>query len=66
MNLYCFKCSIVLLMHALHNPLDGIQCCSQLRVACIFTHMHEKNWTQYLFPGYALRASLIGLLVQHC
>ncbi len=55
-----------MLMHALHNPLDGIQCCSQLRVACIFTHMHEKNWTQYLFPGYALRASLIGLLVQHC
>ncbi len=50
MSLCLFNCSVVLLLYAVRNPLDGIQCCSQLRVASIFTHI-QNNWTQYLFPA---------------
>ena len=37
-------------------------------VACIFTNLHKKLWTQYplIFPAYGFKTSVIGLLFQHC
>lgn len=59
-------CLLVLLLHALPDPPDTMQYFPQTHVAFTFTNMLNKYWTQYLFPAYVFRASVIGLLFQHC
>lgn len=64
---FCFlNCLLVLLLHALRDPPDKMQCFPQTHVAFTFTNMCKKYWTQYLFPAYVFRASVIGLLFEHC